>query len=264
MKLVGKVTVNSELTVLSAILKFARETLKVPCTHPKIQHFKTSPKKGRVRFWTLDELQRLYDTCMKVAPSLFPMVLFLGQTGARKSEAVNLPWSRVDLERQIVKIWSDAPSDDDEDDDEEEDDDYEVKSIEREVPISDALLRVLTEHKERGLSEEWVFPVRRGKTKGERFVNFPKKTFTMIVKAANLKGGPHKLRHSYASNFLALKPDLYLLGRLLGHSHERVTKLYAHIVPEYLKEARNVLPVTVPVPEGKTRPSSSQRSSKGT
>jgi integrase len=180
----------------------------------------------------------------RVAPSVFPLVLFLGQTGARKSEAINLPWSRVDLKARIVKIWSQA--DDEENDDDEEENEYLVKSIEREVPISDALFRILAEHKLKCLSAEWVFPVRRGKSKGARYVQFPKLSFRMVVKAAGLTGGPHKFRHSYASNFLARKPDLYLLGRLLGHSHERVTQIYAHLVPGYLEEARNVLPVTIP------------------
>ncbi len=241
LKSVGKVTINSELSVLSAVLTFARDALKVPCANPKINYFKVRPKKGRVKFWTLEEVQRIYDTCMQVA--LFPLVLFLGQTGARKSEAIHLPWSRVDFDRRIVKIWSET---DDDDEDADEDDPYEVKSVEREVPLSDAVFKELAELKLRRISTQWVFPVLKGKHKGEQYAYFPDGTFDRVVKAAGLKGGPHKLRHSYASNFLARKPDLYLLGRLLGHTHERVTALYAHLVPGYLEEARNVVPVTVP------------------
>ncbi|MGO9838647.1 MAG: hypothetical protein ACLP1X_31085 [Polyangiaceae bacterium] len=37
------------------------------------------------------------------------------------------------------------------------------------------------------------------------------------------------------------KPDLFLLGRILGHSHTRVTELYSHFLPEHLAEARNVV-----------------------
>ncbi|GEM_PF-1997304 len=235
-KHVAKVTVNSELTVFSAILTYA-DKLKVPCAKPTITYFPIRPKKGKVRFWSLDELQRLYETCMRMAPALFPLVFFLGQTGARKSEALHLPWDRVDFERRIIKIWSQVGDDDDDDDD-----NYEVKSIEREVPLSDALSEILTEHKQRGHSREWVFPSRNGTP----FASFPKGPFNRILKAAGLTGGPHKIRHTYASNFLAAKPDLYLLGRLLGHTHERVTAIYAHLVPGYLAEARNVLPGIIP------------------
>jgi len=56
-----------------------------------------------------------------------------------------------------------------------------------------------------------------------------------------IKGGPHRTRHTFASHFLASKADLFLLGRLLGHGHTRVTELYSHLIPEHLAEARNVV-----------------------
>jgi site-specific recombinase XerD len=56
-----------------------------------------------------------------------------------------------------------------------------------------------------------------------------------------IKGGPHRARHTFASHFLTAKPDLFLLGKLLGHSHTRVTELYSHLIPEHLAEARNVV-----------------------
>jgi integrase len=171
--------VDSELTVLSAILTYARDVLKVPCAAPKLNYFPVRPKKGRVKFWTLEELQRLYDTCMKLAPWLFPLVLFLGQTGARKSEALHLPWRRVDFPQKLVKIWSETRGDDDEEEDEDDEDPYEVKSVERDVPLSDALLKVLAELKLRRLSGQCVFPVRKGKNEGEQYANFPKHTFAM-------------------------------------------------------------------------------------
>jgi integrase len=61
------------------------------------------------------------------------------------------------------------------------------------------------------------------------------------------KGGPHKLRHSFASNFLAKKPDLYLLSKPLGHSSFKVTeRCYAHLVPGYLDAGRNIVTATIP------------------
>jgi hypothetical protein len=38
-----------------------------------------------------------------------------------------------------------------------------------------------------------------------------------------------------------MKPDLFALGRLLGHSHVRVTEIYGHLLPGHLDEARNVV-----------------------
>jgi integrase len=107
--------------------------------------------------------------------------------------------------------------------------------------------------------------------KGEKYIEFPSNTWDRVLKHATklakddaiekardagateeealeagnrvppIKGGPHRARHTFASHFLAAKPDLFLLGKLLGHSHTRVTELYSHLIPEHLAEARNVV-----------------------
>ncbi len=256
---VGKVAINTELNVLSAVLSYA-EALKIPCAHPKIKRFRVTSKKGATKFYTREQVGFILAACAEKTPAFLPFVTFLLETGARKSEALNLRWSNVLFDQQIVRIWSHA-DDDDADEEQEEDGDntYEVKSVEREVPLSDHLLVVLKEQKLRGLSADWVFPVRRnntGHTKGERYAHFPKHTWTMVLARANEKakeidpkaraiaGGPHRCRHTFASHFLAAKPDLFLLGRVLGHSHGRVTELYAHLVQDHMAEARNLVSFT--------------------
>jgi integrase len=242
-----KVTVNTELNVLSATLTYARETLKLPCASPKIRRFKITKNKGRIEFYSRREVDRILSVAMKETRWFYPMLVFLFETGCRKSEAINLPWKHVSFDQRIVRIWNDT------------DDAYEVKSVEREVPISDHLLVVLKKQKLAGLSKEWVFPCHTDRmgTKGAKLYEFPDNTWTRIVGLAGLKGGPHKARHTFASHFLAVKPDLFLLGRLLGHSHTRVTELYAHLIPEHLAEARNV--VSFGSVAAKTAPGASRR-----
>ncbi len=249
---VGKVTVNTELNVLSATLTYARTILRLACSNPKIVRFKVRRKKGKVQFYGRREVEFILAACEDKAPLFTTLFLFLFETGARKSEAINLPWSNVLFEQRIIRIWSEV---DDDDDAQDEEDVYLVKSREREVPMSDNLARRLAELKLKGLSKEWVFPVVTGrmKTKGEQYAEFQSNTWDrVLVRATELakkedpdarpiKGGPHRARHTYASHFLAKKPDLFLLSQLLGHSHGRVTELYAHLIPEHLAEARNVV-----------------------
>ena len=227
-----KVTINTELNVLSAVLTYARDVLKVPCANPKIQRFKIMKRKDRVACWTREEVIRLLETTQREARWFHSMFLFLFETGVRKSEAVALQWKRVDFAKRIIRIWND------------EDEGYEVKSVEREIPISDHLLVVLKAQKLKNGSSPWVFPCVSNRfegVKGERLHEFPDNTWTRVVKLAGLVGGPHKARHTFASHFLQAKPDLFLLGRILGHSHSRVTELYSHLIPEHLAEARNVV-----------------------
>lgn len=86
--------------------------------------------------------------------------------------------------------------------------------------------------------ERWVFPTDRGK---RRYSEFPKRRFRQVVQAAKLEGGPHKLRHTFATHFLASEPDIYLLAQILGHSHTVTTALYGHLLQSHLARARGAV-----------------------
>jgi integrase len=103
----------------------------------------------------------------------------------------------------------------------------------REIPMSDELHAVLTSVPR---SSSYVFNTRAG----ERYAFWPKRRFDRARTAAGLHGGPHTLRHTYASHFLKAVPDLFLLARVLGHSDTRVTALL-HLLPEHLARARNAV-----------------------
>jgi integrase len=224
--------------------------LRLPCARPRILRLPIRRKKARLKVSSTEAVGHILRAAELVAPHLYPLVVLLFESGARKAEAMNLPWSNVLFEQRMLRIWSEV------DEDEEPDEDtFSVKSREREVPLSDHLAQVLAEHKAQGLSDQWVFPTSRRNNdgvKGERYANFPKHTWERILEKASelarqvdpqapvLKGGPHKARHTFASHFLRARPDLFLLGRVLGHSHSRVTELYGHLLPD-LAEARNVV-----------------------
>src|SRR5262249_10456112 len=65
----------------------------------------TKPKepRGRVRFLSDDERQRLLDAC-KVSgnPYLYTVVVLALSTGARRGELLSLHWSDVDLKRGVL------------------------------------------------------------------------------------------------------------------------------------------------------------------
>ena len=85
--------------------------------------------------------------------------------------------------------------------------------------------------------KRWVFTSERG----TRFAYWPQRAFDRARTAAGLRGGPHTCRHTFATHFLQRKPDLFLLAKLLGHSQAYVTELYAHLLPDHLATARNVV-----------------------
>jgi len=224
-------SVNNELRVLGTMLKWGREDRGLPIPILKIRKLKTG--KRRVRSWTLDEVRRVYRSATRIYPSIVPLLHFLLETGCRKGEALAAEWTWVDLERQMLRIpvtrfW--RPKD----------------GEAREVPLSDALVAMLRERPRR---TSWVFP-RSGTHKHPlgQYQTFPEKLWRKITKDAKVLGGPHTTRHTFASHFLAARPDLSLLAKVMGHSTTYVTELYTHLLPDHLAQARNAVQLAPPGP----------------
>lgn len=255
------VSVNNELRVLGRVLRFARKDRGLPVAEPK---WGLLPDRGgkRVRAWSQDEARRFLAIVAAHSPAILGVMTFLLNTGCRKGEAIALTWENVDTKAGFVRIW---PSDE-----------WSPKNDRaREVPISDALVPWLADERRRG---KWVFPApsgdryadfpKRGFNRARRLSSefvcakcsrprpiVPTGQRSLADFAAECKcgrakwrevsraltGGPHTLRHTYATAFLSAVPDLFLLGKVMGHSHGRVTELYAHLLPDHLARARNAV-----------------------
>ena len=211
-------SINNELRVLGTILRFAAAQ-GYPAAKPT---WKKLPPDGapRVHAWTDDELQRLFDAARVEYAPLLPMLIWLANTGCRKGEAIACEWSWVDERRGLLRIPSNEV--------------WRPKNgLPREVPISNAMRAVMQQRRH----ERWLFP----NADGERYRRFPKDLYWRIRNAAGLKGGVHQLRHTFASHFLEAVPDMFLLGKVLGHSTQRVTELYAHLLPGHLERAKGAV-----------------------
>src|SRR5581483_5815123 len=223
-------TINDELKVLRAILAYARE-LGVRLPALKIKDLPTHGVRRAVTFWTKKQVKALLAAARIHSPDVEPVIAFLLNTGCRKGEALALEWKNVDRARGMIRI---EPSEE-----------WQPKDGEaRQIPISDELLPYLVQRNEK---DRYVFTSRRGK----RFAFWPQRAFDRAREAAGLSGGPHTTRHTFATHFLAGNPDLYLLGKLLGHSTSYVTELYGHLLPVHLERARNVVSFGM---RGKVRP----------
>jgi integrase len=272
-------TINSELTVFGAILRYARD---IPVRVGKVK-IKKLPEigRGRVAFWDDEQLAHLVASVERVSPDLVPIVLFIANTGCREGEALACEQAWVDLKRGLVTIQPNEH--------------WQPKNGEpREVPISDAIRPWL----ERAMATPHRYVFRTAKKRnGERtrWAKWPKRAFnrarTLAGRCAaclaadpggrggvprdvggrapagtvrkkpeppspalrcnacapQLKGGPHTLRHSFASHFLAGEPDMFLLAQVMGHSHTAVTALYSHLLPRHLERARNVVNISASV-----------------
>jgi integrase len=229
----GVSAINNELHVLRTVLRFAKDMgHDVPPL--RLRLLPVPGSEARVRAWSGAELQRLLAAASGQPAPLQAMIAFLANTGARKGEAAACEWSWFDFEASMLRIPATQY--------------WQPKSGRpREVPLSDALGDLVRGPRRH---ERWVFPCRHGDGELGRYVEFPERAFAEARQAAGLRGGPHTLRHTFASHFLAAPgTDLFLLAQVMGHSQLRVTELYSHMLPGHLARARNAVNVALP---GKT------------
>jgi integrase len=109
----------------------------------------TKPKepRGRVRFLSDDERERLLDACrVSDNPYLYPVVVLALSTGARKMEILRLRIRDVDCQRQVITLHA-------------------TKNGERRVlPLQGHALELVQNHaKIRRIDSPFVFPSRNGK-----------------------------------------------------------------------------------------------------
>ena len=56
-----------------------------------------------------------------------------------------------------------------------------------------------------------------------------KSVYRRIFALAGVRGSPHSIRHTFATEYLRAGGDLYRLSRILGHSNTHITERYIHL-----------------------------------
>lgn len=184
-----------------------------------------SPKKdeGRDREMSKDEEARLIQ---HLAPHLLDFLIFTVNTGARKSEALQLTWRDVHLGHDtphvvLKKTKTDKP---------------------RTIPLPLKAKVMLTQRlecaKEAGVFCEDLNVI----TYEGNSVADPKKGWANACKKADVKDlTMHDIRHTYACRMARKKVSIPQLQMLLGHKSVRMTMRYARLVPEDIMNVGSLL-----------------------
>jgi integrase len=140
------------------------------------------------------------------SPYIQDIIMVALGTGLRIGDILSLPWSAVDLEMSILKVFSAKPG-----------------KI-TEIPINSDVRKVL-EYWRLGKRNDFVF---YNPETGKPFVDL-KAGFALACKRAGITGVTwHTLRHTFASRLLDRGVDIVTVKELLGHSTIVVTMRYAH------------------------------------
>lgn len=187
---------------------------------------------GRQRYLSGDELGRLVQALAehsdRQAANIIRLLLL---TGCRKSEALTMQWSHVDLERGV---WSKPAS-------------TVKQKRNHEAPLSAPARQLLTEIRDsqsRSIHSfgDFVFPGRNPVAHRASI----KRNWNKITTAAEIEGlRIHDLRHSFASQLVNGGASLPLIGALLGHANPSTTARYAHLMDDPQRAAVEQLGATI-------------------
>ncbi|TSE29872.1 site-specific integrase [Tepidimonas charontis] len=192
---------------------------------------------ARERYLSAEEAQRLLAVIEKNRNTQVGQIIqLLLYTGARKRELLDARWEEIDFERRILTIPASRSK----------------SKKTHVVPLSDAALAILRQI--RAARQEdcpWVFvnPA-TGKPPVSIFY-----AWDSIRKQAGLpEVRLHDLRHSFASFLINAGRSLFEVQKLLGHYDPKVTMRYAHLSPQAMLEAVNVVGRAVQRPSNAQAP----------
>jgi integrase len=177
---------------------------------------------ARERYLTPQEVQRLFnelDGNRNV--QVGQVIRLLLYTGARKREILDARWDEIDLDRQLLAVPAERSK----------------SKKPRFIPLSDAAIEILRSLPRRP-DVPWVFfNPKTGKPPVSIFYAWDSIREKVGLKDVRL----HDLRHSYASFLVNAGRSLYEVQRLLGHQDPKVTMRYAHLSPQAMREAVNIV-----------------------
>ncbi len=219
-------------TPISAVINHAAG--KQPPWCPPIKLKRPKVNKGRVRWITKDEAERLIASAR---PHMQPLVIFLLATGCRISEALYLDWKDIDLSRCHVTVYGPA--------DGEDDMDVNTKNGEpRGIPLHPRAVAALANLPHRigaVFRKPYKGPKKSADNRFEKWLGAPyerrtngggmiKSAWGTMCKAAGITNfTPHDCRHTWATWHYMKNRDLTKLMELGGWKSIDMVMRYTHV-----------------------------------
>jgi integrase len=160
---------------------------------------------------------KLYPNLGTYADNLTPLVMLAINTGLRRGELWNLTWKDIDLRKKMLTVRGKG-----------------AKSGQtRHIPLNAAAVDVLKTH--RGD----VVPMPNVPVFGN--AEFRKAFNALLDKAKIHNFRFHDTRHTFASKLVMAGVPLNTVRELMGHGSLEMTLIYAHLAPENLRDAVDMI-----------------------
>ncbi len=214
-------TINRHCAVLSHLYTIAINEWELINISPFKKIKKLKEPAGRTRYLTDDERIRLLGECenYRRQPLLYPIVLLLLTTGARRSEILTLRWSQVDLNRKII-VLNDTKN-------------GSCRTLFLTEQCISLLSDLLTKSKHKGKYE--YSKVREDSLLFQSNTNNTvpvciRRPWLQVIKRAQIYNFKlHDLRHTSASYLAMSGASLLDIATILGHKDLSVTMRYSHL-----------------------------------
>jgi integrase len=189
----------------------------VPEDHPNpargIQRFKGKPRDRWVKPDEMPKLAQAID--QEESPYVRAALWLYLLTGLRKNELLRAEWQDVDFASQILRV-------------------PETKSGRvHYVSLSGPAMQILNDLP-REKDNPYVLP---GNREGEHLVNMDKPWFRVRTRAKIADVRLHDLRRTVGSWLATDGRSLLLIGRVLNHTSQQTTQIYAHLQQDPIREA---------------------------
>jgi len=219
-------TINRELGLMSAALNWARSDLDWEVPNP-VQGRKLREPEGRIRWITRAEAAALTNAAARepTASHLVNFILLGLHTGMRRGEMLGLEWRRVDLQEGLIYLEGHHQKN------------GKIGSVPLNRAARESIVAQARFRAEHCPQTPWVFCDR----KGDR-IGAIKRSFATACKRAGIEDfHPHDLRHTCAAWLVQAGVSIREVAELLRHSDIRVTMRYAHLAPDNVRAAVEVL-----------------------
>jgi integrase len=215
-KLGGAVSINNALTGIRQILKYACHVEEKIDAVPAVANVPVSPEsKGRALL--PEEVEALISSVDPRAKEAREWLVFIANTGLRKSEALAVRWDWIDWQARCIRIPAEFRKG--------------GKAQRAATPINDVVFPLLEERRKR----------KRQPSKGRVWFQ-QKHDAARNSAAARAKLGRvrnHDLRHTLGSLQYAAGASAPEVRDLLGHSTMAMVNRYAHSYDNRLREVSN-------------------------